>query len=169
LNLPYVFNRYFRRAGESHEAIASGEARHTLQEGGMANTVKIDIYADPSKPNPTLSLPDVPWYAGIIYNHMVSRRRLDRVFHALADQTRRDMLGRLKTGTCNITELAAPLHMTYAAASKHVRVLEQAGLIRRRRKGRSQECRLQPLPLERAYKWLHSYEKSWNAVGQVLE
>jgi hypothetical protein len=65
LNLLCVFNRYFRRAGESHEAIASGEARHTLQEGGMANTVKIDIYADPSKPNPTLSLPDVPWYAGI--------------------------------------------------------------------------------------------------------
>jgi DNA-binding transcriptional ArsR family regulator len=100
---------------------------------------------------------------------MVSRPRLDRIFHALADRTRREMLARLKGGACSITALAAPFHMSYPAASKHVRVLEEAGLVRRVRKGRLQECKLRPLALERAYRWLQSYEELWLAVNRVLD
>jgi DNA-binding transcriptional ArsR family regulator len=100
---------------------------------------------------------------------MVSRSHLDRVFHALSDGTRRQMLRELRSGRHNITELAAPFHMTYAAASKHVRVLEEVGLLRRKSKGRTQECRIQPLPLKTAYRWLASYRDLWDEVDQVLE
>src|SRR6266568_910891 len=100
---------------------------------------------------------------------MVSRTRLDRVFHALADRTRRQMLSDLRQGRRTISQLAAPFHMTYAAASKHVRVLEEAGLIRRKARGRTQECRIQPLLLNSAYKWLLSYRDLWLDVEEVLE
>src|SRR6185369_7010803 len=71
-------------------------------------------------------------------NHMVSQypASLDRVFHALADPTRRAMLSELAAGERNISELAAPFRMSFVAASKHVRVLESAGLVRRRVVGR---------------------------------
>ncbi len=100
---------------------------------------------------------------------MVERPRLDRIFHALADRTRRQMLKELSTGRRNISELAAPFHMTYAAASKHVRVLDGAGLLRRKAKGRAQECRIQPLPLKAAYRWLLSYQDLWDKADRVLE
>jgi DNA-binding transcriptional ArsR family regulator len=79
------------------------------------------------------------------------------------------MLRALKTGPRNITQLAQPFRMSYTAASKHVRVLEDAGLIRRKAKGRSQEVRMQPLPLRSAYQWLTPYRDAWTEVERVLE
>lgn len=86
---------------------------------------------------------------------------LDHVFHALADPTRRAMLRSLAGAELNITELAAPFRMSFAAASKHVRVLEAAGLVRRRVAGRSHLCRLEPKPLAAADEWLRFYERLW--------
>jgi DNA-binding transcriptional ArsR family regulator len=88
--------------------------------------------------------------------------RLDGVFHALADPTRRAMLRALAPGERTIGDLAAPFDMTFAAASKHVRVLEAAGLVQRRIIGRSHFCRLQPAPLAAADSWLRFYERYWD-------
>jgi DNA-binding transcriptional ArsR family regulator len=71
------------------------------------------------------------------------RARLDAVFHALADATRREMLRQLSTGPRSIGELAAPFSMSFAGASKHVKVLETAGLVRREVRGRTHLCRLE--------------------------
>jgi DNA-binding transcriptional ArsR family regulator len=90
---------------------------------------------------------------------------LDGVFHALADPTRRAMLRSLAAGQRTIGELAAPFSMSFAAASKHVRVLEAAGLIRRRVAGRAHVCRLDPAPLAAAEEWLRFYEGFW--AGQL--
>ena len=87
--------------------------------------------------------------------------KLDGIFRALADPTRRAMLRSLAAGQRNIGELAAPFRMSFAAASKHVRVLERAGLLRRRIEGRSHICRLELLPLKMANQWLHFYELLW--------
>src|SRR5579863_7079233 len=87
---------------------------------------------------------------------------LDAVFHALADSNRRGMLRRLASGEQNISELVAPLNMSFAAASKHVRVLEGAGLVRRRVKGRSHVCRIEASPLAAADRWLRFYEYFWS-------
>src|ERR1700744_3635417 len=86
---------------------------------------------------------------------------LDGVFRALADPTRRAMLRNLSSGERNIGELAAPHRMSFAAASKHVRVLEAAGLVRRRVEGRAHVCRIQPAPLAAAEQWLRFYEAMW--------
>ncbi|MDI5935720.1 ArsR/SmtB family transcription factor [Halomonas kalidii] len=107
----------------------------------------------------------------IYLNHMVEQQTivLDRVFHALADPTRRAMLKRLASGERRIGELASPFSMSLAAASKHVRVLEQAGLIRRRVEGRAHLCRLNPDPLAAADEWLHFYERFWSERLDALE
>jgi DNA-binding transcriptional ArsR family regulator len=103
-------------------------------------------------------------------NHMVLRSAaLDAVFHALADSTRRGMLRSLASGRRNISELAAPFSMSFAAASKHVRVLEDAGLVRRRVKGRSHVCRIVPSPLAAADKWLRFYERFWSQRLDALD
>lgn len=94
---------------------------------------------------------------------------LDPVFHALADPTRRAMLRRLAAGEHNIRELAAPFPMSFAAASKHVKVLESAGLIRRRIEGRSHVCRIEPAPLAAAGEWLRFYERFWDDKLAILE
>jgi DNA-binding transcriptional ArsR family regulator len=94
---------------------------------------------------------------------------LDSVFHALSDPTRRAMLAELATGERNIGELAAPFAMSFAAASKHVKVLEGAGLIRRRVEGRSHICRIEPAPLAAADAWLRFYERFWSSSLDVLE
>lgn len=88
--------------------------------------------------------------------------QLDSVFHALADPTRRGMLANLALGEKSIGELGDPFHMSFAGASKHVRVLESAGLIARRKAGRKQICTLQAGPLAEAEKWLRQWEKFWN-------
>ncbi len=94
---------------------------------------------------------------------------LDDVFHALADPTRRAMLRRLSAGERNIGELAAPFRMSLAAASKHVKVLESAGLVRRRVQGRSHICRIEPAPLAAAEEWLRYYERFWTRRLDALD
>ena len=87
--------------------------------------------------------------------------RLDMTFHALADPTRRGMLANLALGEKSIGELAEPFRMSFAGASKHVKVLESAGLVARRRAGRKQICTLRAEPLAEAEKWLKQWEKFW--------
>jgi DNA-binding transcriptional ArsR family regulator len=94
---------------------------------------------------------------------------LDAVFHALSDPTRRAMLGRLAERECTIGELATPFSMSFAGASKHVRVLERAGLLKRRIRGRIHQCRLQAERLAEAQEWMKRYERFWNARLDALE
>lgn len=94
---------------------------------------------------------------------------LDAVFHALADPTRRRMLADLAAGERSIGELAAPSAMTFAGASKHVKVLERAGLVHRRVEGRMHKCRLAPEPLAAAQAWLRRYERFWSERLDALE
>lgn len=96
-------------------------------------------------------------------------RRLDAVFHALGDATRRRMLRRLAEGERSVGELAAPFAMSLAAASKHVQALERAGLVRRRIQGRTHVCRLEAQPLAAAHAWLGFYESFWNGRLDLLE
>ena len=95
--------------------------------------------------------------------------QLTAVFHALGDVTRRRMLRRLADGEHTVGELAQPFHMSLAAASKHIRVLEGAGLIRREVRGRTHLCRLEPGPLASAHEWLGFYERFWNSRLDILE
>jgi DNA-binding transcriptional ArsR family regulator len=94
---------------------------------------------------------------------------LDQVFHALADPTRRAMLRSLASGQRTVGELAAPFSMSLAAASKHVRVLERAGLLRRRVEGRTHICRIDPAPLVAATGWLRFYEQLWSEQFDALD
>ena len=95
--------------------------------------------------------------------------RLDSTFHALADPTRRGMLASLALGEKSIGELGEPFHMTFAGAAKHVKVLESAGLIRRRKEGRKQICAIEAKPLEEAERWLRQWEKIWTVRLDRLE
>jgi DNA-binding transcriptional ArsR family regulator len=106
-----------------------------------------------------------------ILNHMVQDRSptLDRVFHALAHPARRAMLRRLVDGERNLSELAAPLRMSFPAASKHVRVLERARLVRRRVVGRTHLCRIEGKPLADASGWLESYRRIWEGRFRRLD
>lgn len=94
---------------------------------------------------------------------------LDRVFHALADPTRRAMLEALSGGEHNIRSLAEPFSMSFAGVSKHVKVLEGAGLVQRRVQGRSHYCRLRPERLRQAQEWLAYYERFWTQRLDALE
>ena len=88
--------------------------------------------------------------------------RLDITFSALADPTRRGMLASLALGEKSIGELAEPFAMTFAGASKHVKVLEDAGLIARRKIGRTHLISIDAKPLEEAERWMRQWEKFWN-------
>ena len=88
-------------------------------------------------------------------------QRLDATFHALSDPTRRGMLAALSLGEKSIGELAEPHSMTFAGASKHVKVLESAGLVARRRVGRSFLCSLKAERLAEADAWLRQWEQFW--------
>jgi len=94
---------------------------------------------------------------------------LDSVFHALGDATRRQMLGDLAGGARTVGQLAAPFSISLAAASKHIKALEHAGLVRRQVRGRTHWCRLEPGPLESAHAWLSFYERFWSERLDVLE
>jgi DNA-binding transcriptional ArsR family regulator len=94
---------------------------------------------------------------------------LDPVFHALGDATRRQMLRELAEGERTVTQLAEPFEMSLAAASKHIKALEGAGLIRRQVRGRTHICRLDAGPLAKACEWLQFYEQFWNKRLDVLE
>ena len=88
-------------------------------------------------------------------------RTLDRTFAALADPTRRQILAHLARGDRRVTDLARPHDMSLPAVSKHLRVLEDAGLLRRRRYGRVHEMRLDAEPLRKAAQWVEEYRKFW--------
>jgi DNA-binding transcriptional ArsR family regulator len=87
--------------------------------------------------------------------------RLDTTFHALSDPTRRGMLASLALGERSIGELGEPFAMSFAGAAKHVKVLEGAGLIERRKAGRKQICTLRAEPLAEAERWLKQWEEFW--------
>src|ERR1700741_2040768 len=95
--------------------------------------------------------------------------RLDTVFHALGDATRRRMLRELAGGERTVSQLAEPFAMSLAAASKHIKSLENAGLIRREVRGRTHLCRLDPGPLASAHQWLSFYKRFWTGRLDVLE
>jgi DNA-binding transcriptional ArsR family regulator len=86
---------------------------------------------------------------------------LDRTFAALSDPTRRAIVERLADGEASVTELAAPFSMSLPAVSKHLKVLEKAGLISRGRKAQWRPCRLEPEPLKEASDWLEEYRRLW--------
>ena len=94
---------------------------------------------------------------------------LDSVFHALGDATRRQMLRELADGERTVGQLAEPFAISLAAASKHIKALEHAGLIRREVRGRTHLCRLAPGPLASAHQWLSFYERFWTGRLDVLE
>ena len=99
----------------------------------------------------------------------MSPDRLNRVFAALADPTRRDVLARLAQGTRSVTELAEPHDMSLPAISKHLRVLEQSGLIVRERDAQWRPCRLQAEPLKEAVDWIQQYKQHWEERLDRLE
>jgi DNA-binding transcriptional ArsR family regulator len=94
---------------------------------------------------------------------------MDAVFHALANDARRAMLRRLATRELTVTELAEPLAMSLVAVSKHLKVLERAGLVSRTVTGRRHICRLEPAPLAVASAWLSFYERFWDQRLDALE
>src|SRR5262245_55340943 len=106
-----------------------------------------------------------------ILNHMVVDKSpgLDRVFHALAHPARRAIIRQLSGGERNLSELASPLKMTFPAATKHVRVLERANLVRRRVAGRQHLCRLRAAPLRDAMLWTEQFRRNWEARFQALD
>ena len=106
----------------------------------------------------------------LTFNQMVEDAvTIDTVFQALSNGTRRAMLGRLAVRELSISELAEPLAMSFEAASKHIRVLERAGLVHRTIDGRRHVCRLEPAPLASAASWLHFYEQFWTDRFDNLE
>lgn len=94
---------------------------------------------------------------------------LDDLFRALADPTRRAMLRDLAAGPRTVGELAAPFDITLAGASKHIQVLERAGLLQREVTGRVHTCRLDAAPLHMGAEWLRHYERFWSQRLDVLE
>ena len=103
---------------------------------------------------------------------MVEQRdaRLDVIFRALGDHTRRAMLARLARGEQTVSELAAPHRMSLAAASKHIQTLERAGLVRRTVRGRIHYVRIDPRPLAQADAWLRGYEELWDTrIERLVE
>ncbi len=104
---------------------------------------------------------------------MVNQHSLDHTFAALADPTRRAILARLALGEAKATELAAPFSISLPAISKHLRVLEQAGLLERRKEGRIHHCSLRTEPLGEAAEWIEAARRFWggqlDALAQCLD
>ena len=104
---------------------------------------------------------------------MKAAQRLDATFAALADPTRRAILTRLASGEATVMELARPFAMSQPAISKHLKVLERAGLIKRGREGQRRPCRIEAKPLAEADAWLERYRQIWESnfarLDQVLE
>jgi DNA-binding transcriptional ArsR family regulator len=95
--------------------------------------------------------------------------RLDATFSALADPTRRAILARLAGGEASVLELAEPFAMSQPAISKHLKVLERAGLISRGRDAQRRPCRLEPQPLAEANDWLETYRAYWEQSFERLD
>lgn len=104
-------------------------------------------------------------------NHMVEQN-LDLVFHALADPTRRAILDRLTEGDATVGRLSEPFPLSFAAVSKHLGVLERAGLVTRESRGRERMCRINPTAFEDARSWLEFHERFWsdrlNALDRLI-
>jgi DNA-binding transcriptional ArsR family regulator len=94
---------------------------------------------------------------------------LDVTFAALADPTRRGILSRLASGEATVTELAEPFTLSQPAISKHIKVLERAGLITRGRNAQKRPCRLEPEPLAQANEWLERYREVWEQSFERLD
>ncbi len=124
------------------------------------------MHAEPSHGNRPRLTRDPP---ATILNRMVEDSSLDEIFHALADPTRRAMLQSLAGAEHTVGELAAPFAISLAAASKHIKVLERAGLVKRSIAGRTHVCRLDAAPMHAGMEWLRHYEKFWNARLDALE
>lgn len=102
-------------------------------------------------------------------NHMVQQQRLDEVFAALSDATRRDVLVRLGDGPATIGQLAEPYGITLTGMTKHVRVLEDAGLVVTEKVGRARQCRLGAEHLDDAMSWIGFYQRLWERRLDGLE
>ena len=100
---------------------------------------------------------------------MTPSQRLDLTFTALADPTRRAILARLALGEASVAELARPFAMSQPAISKHLKVLERAGLISRGRDAQRRPCRLEARPLKVATDWLENYRRFWEESFQNLD
>ena len=108
-----------------------------------------------------------------IVKHVLNRTApLDRVFHALADPSRRVMVERLSRGPASVSELAQPLSMSLAAVVQHLQVLEASGLIRSEKVGRVRTCRIEPAALQTAEQWIGerrtSWERRFDRLGEYL-
>lgn len=99
----------------------------------------------------------------------LTAEQLDNVFVALADETRRAILSRLSSSEARVTELAAPFDMSLNSVSKHIRILERAGLVLRQRSGREHVLRLEPRRLAEATEWLQSRQRFWTERLQRLQ
>ena len=95
--------------------------------------------------------------------------RLDATFAALADPTRRAILARLMSGEASVTELTAPFAMSQPAISKHLKVLQRAGLVSRGRDAQRRPCRLEAVPLAEATRWLERYRRFWEGSFERLD
>src|ERR1700682_1774908 len=102
-------------------------------------------------------------------HHNMSPERLNSTFAALADPTRRAILARLASGEASVTKLAKPFEMSLPAISKHLKVLERAGLIVRGREAQWRPCRLEAGPLKDASDWLEHYRRFWERSFDRLE
>jgi DNA-binding transcriptional ArsR family regulator len=100
---------------------------------------------------------------------MNSAERLNATFLALADPTRRAILARLATGEASVNELAEPFDMSQPAISKHLKMLERAGLVSRGRDAQRRPCRLEAQPLEAAYLWIERYRRMWDMNFERLD
>jgi len=98
-----------------------------------------------------------------------SSRQLDSIFSALADSTRRRILEQLSQGAFTVTELAEPYDISLPAVSKHLRVLEKAGLLIRQKDGRIHYCSFDARPIKGAAKWLERYKRFWEAQFDALD
>ncbi len=105
-----------------------------------------------------------------ILNNMVNYNAvvLDNTFHALADPTRRAILTRLSEGKATVSEIAKPFPMSLPAVYKHLKVLEHAGLLSRKKEGRTVYCDLNPAPLSQAAAWIQRYEQFWESQFDAL-
>jgi len=100
---------------------------------------------------------------------MIANARLNATFAALADPTRRALLTRLALGEASVLELAEPFAMSQPAISKHLKVLERAGLISRGRDAQRRPCRIEAKPLAEANEWLERYRQFWESRFQRLD
>lgn len=99
---------------------------------------------------------------------VTSNARLDRTFGALADTTRREILARLARGEASVGELARPFRVSRPAISKHLRVLERAGLVRRTREGRVSRCEIEAAAMREAAEWVNRYRAFWEGRLDAL-